>query len=117
MVKKVSDGNDEALLDLDTDDLLTDLGKDLLMKNLSNFAFSQHFDKKLLMGVIDVEPKLHFSKQQKRLVSFDSIVSSESLENSVVTEKGVIAGLEDCSPPRQHWHKIKLRKDRRSPRH
>lgn len=65
MVKRVSDGNDEALLDLDTDDLLTDLGKDLLMKNLSNFTFNQPFDKKLLMGVIDVEPKLHFSQQKR----------------------------------------------------
>jgi hypothetical protein len=41
MVKKISDNNDEALLDLDTDDLLTELGKDALMKNLSDFKFTQ----------------------------------------------------------------------------
>jgi hypothetical protein len=41
MVKRISDNNDEALLDLDTDDLLTELGKDTLMKNLSDFKFTQ----------------------------------------------------------------------------
>ena len=94
MVKRISDNNDEALLDLDTDDLLTELGKDALMKNLSDFKFTQQFDKKLLMGIIDVEPKLFNSQQLKRQASFSSKYSSESLENSVVTEKGIIAGLE-----------------------
>jgi hypothetical protein len=46
------------------------------------------------MGVIDVEPKLFNSQQLKRQASFSSKYSSESLENSVVTEKGIIAGLE-----------------------
>ena len=58
LIRKESMLDEEALCDLETDDLNTKEGKDLLMKHISYKHFTKAFDKRLMLGIFDAEPRL-----------------------------------------------------------